>query len=167
MKVKNYLLTRLSSRFNQGYTLIELLVVIMIIGILSGIALPSFSALLNKSKSVEGLNNVRNLAQSQRNYYIEAGFFTDSPQQLGSTLPKETENYAHEILVDNNSLNGAVHIALSKKIGVKSYIDVVYIKNGEPWICAPVEVNLMYPLNSPSNLGVVVDVFSNPANYCR
>ena len=162
MKVKNYLLTRLSSRFNQGYTLIELLVVIMIIGILSGIALPSFSALLNKSKSVEAQTNLSYLVKSQEIYYKESGeTFTDSLEKLGFPSPRETENYYYAILSDNNY--GAVHVALSKKIGVKSYVNVMYLKNGEPKKCSTVEIPLMYPVN-PIALGFVL---SNPANYCR
>ncbi|OCQ95632.1 hypothetical protein BCD67_10450 [Oscillatoriales cyanobacterium USR001] len=166
MKLNSHRLTRLSSNLNQGFTMIELLVVTMIIGILSGVALPVFLAIINKAKSVEGMNNVRNLAQSQQNYYVGAGFFTDSLQELGSTLRTETDNYAYIIVSENNSLNGAVHVALSKKIGVKSYADVVYLKDGQPHHCTPVEIPLMYPPNSLSISLLLVNVISNPTRYC-
>ena len=162
MKVKTHHLTRLSSKFNQGYTLIELLVVIMIIGILSAIALPSFSALLNKSKSVEAQSNLNYLVKSQEIYYKESGeTFTDSLEKLGFPSPRETENYYYTILKDNNY--GAIHAALSKKIGVKSYVNVMYLKNGELEKCSTVPIPLMYPVN-PIALSVVL---SNPTNYCR
>jgi prepilin-type N-terminal cleavage/methylation domain-containing protein len=54
-------------RTNQGFTLIEMLVILIIIGILSAIAVPSFLAMLNRSKVNNALAQVRGaLQETQR-----------------------------------------------------------------------------------------------------
>lgn len=49
---------------------VELLVVIAIIGILSGIALPTFLSIVGKAKEVEATINMGNLSKSQKIYYM-------------------------------------------------------------------------------------------------
>ena len=52
---------------NQGFTLIEMLVILIIIGILSAIAAPSFLGMLNRSKVNSALNEARGaLQEAQR-----------------------------------------------------------------------------------------------------
>jgi len=52
---------------NEGFTLIEILVILIIIGILSAIAVPSFLAMLNRSKVNDALSQTRGaLQEAQR-----------------------------------------------------------------------------------------------------
>ncbi len=52
---------------NRGFTLIEITIVLMIIGILSAIAAPSFLAMLNRNKVNDGLTKARGaLQEAQR-----------------------------------------------------------------------------------------------------
>ncbi len=63
---------------NGGFTLIELLVVIIIIGILTAIALPSFLNQSNKAKLTEAKNTVRSVSESQKAFFVEeASFITE------------------------------------------------------------------------------------------
>src|SRR6478672_5882657 len=67
----------------EGFTLIELLVVIIIIGILSAIALPSFLNQANKAKQSEAKQNVGSMNRAQQAYYLENSTFGTTVENLG------------------------------------------------------------------------------------
>jgi len=65
------------SRDQKGFTMVELMVVIVIIGVLSAIALPTFNAQIDKAKvgrAVADLKSVKNLVEL---YYVENGKYPD------------------------------------------------------------------------------------------
>ena len=64
-----------SNKKEKGFTLIELLVVIIIIGLLTAIALPSFLNQSNKAKLSEAKNTVRSASEAQKAFYAEEGTF--------------------------------------------------------------------------------------------
>ncbi|NET73177.1 MAG: prepilin-type N-terminal cleavage/methylation domain-containing protein [Sphaerospermopsis sp. SIO1G2] len=78
---------------NEGFTLIELLVVIIIIGILSAIALPSFLNQANKAKQSEAKTYVGSLNKGQQAYFTEKSKFGTAVQVLGVGINTSTVNY--------------------------------------------------------------------------
>ncbi|MEZ2240845.1 type IV pilin-like G/H family protein [Microcoleus sp.] len=82
-------------RQDQGFTLIELLVVIIIIGILSAIALPSFLSQANKAKQTEGKQYASSINKAQQAFYAENNSFTDQMTSLGIGLKTSTNNYTY------------------------------------------------------------------------
>ena len=55
----------------KGFTLIELMISVAIIGILSSIAIPSYTSYLEAARSVEAQNNIATLKAAQEEYFIE------------------------------------------------------------------------------------------------
>ncbi|MEH1841245.1 MAG: type IV pilin-like G/H family protein [Nostoc sp.] len=104
---------------NEGFTLIELLVVIIIIGILSAIALPSFLNQANKGKQSEAKQYVGSLNRAQQAYYLENSSFGSTIDQLAIGIKTQTENYKYQL--DNSVASQVANNGVSLKPALKSY----------------------------------------------
>jgi prepilin-type N-terminal cleavage/methylation domain-containing protein len=110
----------------RGFTLIELLVVIIIVGVLSAIALPSFLNQTTKARQAEAKSYIGALNKGQHAYYSEKLIFTDDINRLGIGLSSNTQNYLYiaegaPALLTTRITNKAI----SRKIAVKSYVGVI------------------------------------------
>lgn len=82
---------------NEGFTLIELLVVIIIIGILSAIALPSFLNQAAKAKQSEAKTYVGSVNRAQQSYRIENVSFAGTINELQIGIPTATDFYTYSL----------------------------------------------------------------------
>ncbi|MEH2386614.1 MAG: type IV pilin-like G/H family protein [Nostoc sp.] len=111
---------------DEGFTLIELLVVIIIIGILSAIALPSFLNQASKAKQSEAKQYTGSMNRSQQAYYLENAAFSSSIDQLGLGIKTQTDNYVYSAAIDTAS-SGVINNGVSQKVALKNYEGVVSI----------------------------------------
>lgn len=119
----------------KGFTLIELLVVIIIIGILSAIALPSFLNQANKAKQSEAKQYVGALNRSQQAYYLENSQFGSNSTALGKPVKDATKNYQYgEDAAGTFLITGAktptenvVIRGTAQKAALRSYVGLVEI----------------------------------------
>ena len=79
---------------NAGFTLIELLVVIIIVGILSAIALPTFLDQAGKARESEAKTNLGALNRGQQAYRLENGEFAGSTSDLDVGIEGDIYSYS-------------------------------------------------------------------------
>ncbi|WP_428043789.1 type IV pilin protein [Candidatus Avelusimicrobium faecicola] len=85
----------------RGFTLIELLVVVLIIGILSGVALPQYEKAVMKSRYSNLMAPVNALGAAEELYYMAAGEYTDDFEALdiapgGCTLSADKQTCTYD-----------------------------------------------------------------------
>ncbi len=74
----------IAERRKSGFTLVELMIVVAMIGLLSALAIPSFSRYQNRARRSESHTNLASLAKAQKSYYAEYGIFIGA-QMVPST----------------------------------------------------------------------------------
>ncbi|GAB4148489.1 MAG: hypothetical protein Fur0046_27050 [Cyanobacteria bacterium J069] len=109
----------------EGFTLIELLVVIIIIGILSAIALPSFLNQANKAKQSEAATYVGSINRGQQAYYLEKNTFGAlSNLELGIS---NTKNYTYASSASGAGTSAVATTTATPTAVLKGYSGKVYI----------------------------------------
>lgn len=97
LKVK-YLQYLTQKKQDEGFTLIELLVVIIIVGILSAVALPSFLNQGNKAKETEAVVNVGAINRAQQVFRADGNTqFAATISELEIGIGTETANFNFSI----------------------------------------------------------------------
>lgn len=165
MKVKltaNYLqiLSELAKKNpNTGFTLIELLVVIIIIGILSATALPSFLNQAVKARQSEAITNIGAMNRSQQAYYLEHDKFADDSGSITAINKlaidiKSSQNYQYTSAFITALNENVVNKAIAQNSNFKGYAGGVFANAGHTQVilCENKTAGIGLPAN-PNNVG--------------
>lgn len=89
------------SAYRRGFTMIEVLVVVAIVGILSAIAIPSYTSYLKRSTRSAAQLHLLDIAHSQQQYLADNRAYAATVAALGLTTPaKVSDNYIISLSVD-------------------------------------------------------------------
>ena len=97
----------------RGFTLIELMIVVSIIGILAGVAIPSYQTYMTRAQVTEALVIADELKTSIKDFYNYKGEFPRTNSQAGIPDAKKLiGNYVTSIEL----ADGAFHITMGNKV---------------------------------------------------
>jgi prepilin-type N-terminal cleavage/methylation domain-containing protein len=131
---------------DEGFTLIELLVVIIIIGILSAIALPSFLNQASKARQSEARTNVGAMNRAQQSYYLENQTFANGIADLQIGIANsDNYNYTANSTAPTTKIG---NYALARNADLKGYAGGVF-KTGDSTLAILCEANAA-ALGAPS-----------------
>ena len=142
-----------SKKKDQGFTLIELLVVIIIIGILSAIALPSFLNQANKAKQSEAKTYVGTLNRTQQAYFLEKSEFATKLADMADPVPATTPNYLYASV--KSGTDKALSTGTAQKDALRSYGGTVFIVTNTT-TSETSTLAVAYESNAPTKTALIV-----------
>lgn len=102
---------------SEGFTLIELLVVIIIVGVLSTIALPSYLSQASKVRGAEAKSILGSINRAQQAYRLENATMASSYTVLGTQ--NNAKFYSYEVAAID--ANNATASTTTQNAGLRSY----------------------------------------------
>ncbi|MEG4283706.1 type IV pilin-like G/H family protein [Microcoleus sp. A006_D1] len=151
-------------KIDGGFTLVELIIVLMIIGILSAIALPSFLGCGNKAKQSEAKQYISSMNRAQQAYFADKGAFSNSITALGLGIKTQTINYNYSTLSTKNS---AFSYGVARSNNLRSYVGAVFLVPVSPAANnKKTTVSILCEANSPENTQPPNPITENDVPVC-
>ena len=80
--------------FDRGFTLIELMIALVVVGILTAVAFPSYQEHMRKARRAGAQSYLMDLAQRQQQYFLDNRAYASTIAALGyATAPSDVSPY--------------------------------------------------------------------------
>lgn len=107
-------------KFNRGFTLVELMISIGIVGILAGVAYPSYTDYVLRSNRSEAQRELMRFANLQEQVFVDTRTYASDMKGLGlSTTTFETISKNYEIKVISQTKTTFTLKAIAKNVQLK------------------------------------------------
>ena len=115
---------------NSGFTLIELMIVIAIVGILAGIAIPSYQDYSTRAKVSEGIVLADGMKTQVADYFLAQGSFPTDNTTLGYTAAgtEIAGKYVSSVVVSGTSSAGTITVTFGTGSAVPSAVQGKQLK---------------------------------------
>ncbi len=77
--------------------MMELMIVVVIVGILAGVALPSYQEALRKGKRADAKSTLQDAANRQERLMLDRSTYTNDPNEIGRPTPYKSEEGYYQI----------------------------------------------------------------------
>jgi type IV pilus assembly protein PilE len=88
---------------HHGFTLLELMITLVIVGILSAIAYPSYQEQILKSRRAQAQVSLMSVAMRQQQFLLDSRSYASNLSDLGVALPSSVSPYYELTLAVTNS----------------------------------------------------------------
>ncbi|MFY9261470.1 MAG: prepilin-type N-terminal cleavage/methylation domain-containing protein [Gallionella sp.] len=115
---------------NKGFTLVELMIVIAIIGILAGIAIPSYTGYVARGRLIEAGVSLSAFRTSMEQYYQDQRTYASSVNATTcgvSTATLQATNFSYGCIVTGAGLNQGFIATASSVAGVGLGVAATYV----------------------------------------
>ena len=114
-----------------GFSLMEVIFVIIILGTFVSLSLINYSASLEKSKSVEGIQILRTLIEAQMAYKLEHGNFSNNLGDLAVTIPVP-KNFNNPSVSSNSNAVATIQRSGSYTLTIDDESDITCVQGSGP-----------------------------------
>ncbi len=138
----------------DGFTLIELLVVIVITGILTAIALPSFMGQVGKARETEAKNNIGAISRAQQAYHFEMKTFANnlSDLNLNGSLPTKYYTFPDPSIATTSLAKHQAIASNPTRDRVRNFASSVYFSTGKFDIAICQSKGVNEAVNTPNDI---------------
>ena len=98
-------------KYVRGVTLMELMIVVVILGILTAIAYPSYRQYTAKAKRTEAMVALLQIATMQERFYLQNNTYTEDMTDLGFPVGENFQTDSHSYVVNVTAANAATFSA--------------------------------------------------------
>ena len=83
----------------KGFSLMELMVTVAIVGVLTAVAMPSYSGYIDRSRRGDGMDYLLKIAAAQEVYYLANKTYTSTLSSLNMDATSSDKHYRATLLV--------------------------------------------------------------------